>query len=137
MVQIPQWYGVYKDDTLSTAINFRGPDYNQYTLAITRGDDVQLCHGRRTDLPGLTDPFDGTPTFVDLSMAFPGLSGVGHLVCTQISPEQLPVPVQFTSDVTSFIESDRVLRALLLRTDTTDLTRQFRGTTMTMLDLYL
>jgi hypothetical protein len=99
MEQVLQWYGVYTDDTLSAAINFRGPDYNQYTLAIRRGDDVQLCHGRRTDLPGMTTPFDGTPTFVDLSMAFPVVSGsVEHLVFTQITPEK-PCPVHFGRDI--------------------------------------
>jgi hypothetical protein len=112
MLQIPQWYGVYMDSILSVAINFRGPSFSQYTLAITRGDDVQLCHGRRTDLPDM-ESFDGTLKLVDLSTAFPIVSGARHLVFMHVAPEELPPPSQSTSDVTSFVESDRVLRALL------------------------
>jgi hypothetical protein len=112
MLNIQQWYGLYTDSMLTAAINFRGPDFNQYTLAITRDDDVQLCHGRRQDLVGMKS-FDDTMTFVDLSTAFPIVSGACHLVFSRVSPDELPLPMTNRSDVTSFIESDRVLRAIL------------------------
>lgn len=117
MQQIQQWYGVYTDSILSAAINFRGPEFSDYTLAITRDNDVQICHGRRADLPG-TQSFNGTLNFVDLSTAFPIFSGACHLVFMQVLPEEQPLPMQTTSDVPSFLESDRVLRTLLVRQTT-------------------
>jgi hypothetical protein len=117
MQQIQQWYGVYTDSILSAAINFRGPEFSDYTLAITRDNDVQFCHGRRADLPG-TQSFNGTLNFVDLSTAFPIISGTCHLVFTQVLPEEQPLLMQTTSDIPSFLESDRVLRTLLVRQTT-------------------
>jgi hypothetical protein len=115
MAHIPQWYGVYKDGTTSAAINFRGPDFSQYTLVIGYREDVQLCHGLRTDLPGMEQVFEGAgmPTHVNISVL------MGRLpicpVFIHVPTDELPLPISTTSKVSSFLETDRILRALLSR----------------------
>lgn len=108
----PFWYGQYKDDRLSAACVFHGPNYNHYTPAISTGPDggVQLCHGRRKDLPAL-ETFDGLASSVHLRI--PTILTC-QTVFVHTRTEHLPVPIPWSSDEASRSQSDRVLCALLL-----------------------